>query len=272
MKRVKIIVLFTCYNRKEKTISAIKKINNSCLNVEFLIIDDKSTDGTVESINKLNQVKKKVIVSNGNLYYSRGMRMGMEYLLGKKKKYDYLLIINDDVDFYEGFLEKMIDFSLEKNGIVIGSTIDSNGKLSYGGIKYRNKFSSKFKRVGPEYIEECDTFNANCVLIPYDSFEKCGAIDKHYTHSIGDFDYGFKLKKCGYKLYMLNEYVGLCNRNSIDNTWQDKSLNISERLRKKKQIKGLPFKQNFYYFYKNFNIFLAIKCSITPYIRILLKR
>ena len=270
MQNIKIAVLLTCYNRKEKTKNAIEKISKSELNIDFLVVDDGSTDGTIESIKDIKNVE--ILTGDGNLYYSGGMRKGMEYLINNKKEYDYLLIINDDVEFFDNFLEKMIKYSENKQCVVIGSTIDDMGNLSYGGIKYKSRFSSKYDKYGPDYIGECDTFNANCVLIPYNYFKKCGTIDKHYIHAIGDFDYGFQLKRQGYKLYIFSEYIGVCNGNSIANTWRDKNLSISERLRKKRQIKGLPFKPYFYYFYKNFNILLAIKCSITPYIRILMKK
>lgn len=274
MKSEKILVLLTSHNRKDKTKQALKKINdtNTNLNINFLIVDDGSTDGTIEELNKLKQINKKILRGDGNLYYSGGMRRGMEYLINNNIKYDYLLLINDDVSFFDHFLEKMVEYSKEKSSVIIGATIDDNMKLSYGGIKYKNHFSAKHKRVGPEYKEECDTFNANCVLIPYNYFLECGAMDKHYIHSIGDFDYGLKLKKRGFKLYVFDEYVGICNRNSIANTWQDTNLSIRDRLKKKREIKGEPTKQIFYYFNKNFNFLLAIKCSIVPYIKIFIKK
>ena len=168
----------------------------------------------------------------------------------------------------------MIEYSENNNNcVVIGPTQGSDGKLSYGGVIYiKKKVSLKHKILGPDYKMECDTFNANCVLIPYNYFEKCGAIDKHYIHSIGDFDYGLKLKRQGYKLLINNKYVGICDRNSKENTWNDKKLKIIDRIKKKESAKGLPLKQNFYYCRKNFNLFLAIKTSITPYIKILLKK
>lgn len=272
MEEIKIIVLFTCYNRRDKTKNVIKKISNNKLDIEFLVVDDASTDGTFETLKNIKNSKIKILKGSGNLYYSGGMRMGMEYLINKQLKYDYLLMINDDVEFYDQFLEKMVLYAKNKKSVVIGATMDNNHKLSYGGVKYRNHFSAKTQILGPDYAGECDTFNGNCVLIPYEFFVNIGSMDKHYVHSAGDYDYGLQLKKRGYKLYMFNEYIGICNRNSIINTWQDSKLSIKERLRKKRDVKGLPLKQSFYFYYKNFNIIMATKCSIAPYIKILLKK
>lgn len=184
-----------------------------------------------------------------------------------------MLLINDDVEFEKNFIKSMLDLSKEKNCCVIGPTTDKFGNLTYGGVKYKkNKLSLRHEIKGPDFKEECDTFNANCVLIPYDFFKKTGPIDRHYTHSIGDFDYGLSLKKNGFKLFVNSKFVGVCNRNSKENTWQDCRLNIVERIKKKESPKGLPTKQYFYYCKKNFGIFLALKSVISAYIILLFKK
>ena len=276
MKKMNILVLFTCYNRKEFSLRAIKQINkeNSKFNIDFLIVDDGSTDGTVNEINNLKLNNINVIVTPGSFYYSKSMNYGMRYTLDSNKEYDNILLINDDVDFVDNILEKLINYQIKyRNSIVVGATCDINKKLSYGGVKYKNKYTSKYNYIGPNSEEIiCDTFNGNCVLIPFLAFKKAGPIDENYVHTYGDFDYGITLKKLGYKIIVLNEYAGICERNSKKNTWEDNTLSIKERLSKKKSPKGTPFKQTFYYYKKNFNIIMAIKCALSPYIKILIKK
>ena len=122
-----------------------------------------------------------------------------------------------------------------------------------------------------EWQQEADTFNANCVLIPYKVFVKVGPIDSHYIHSLGDFDYGLELKRHGNILHVSKDYCGICDINSIENTWVDVSLDIKERVRRKEAIKGAPTKQWFYFLKKNFGIGNAIFGSLTPFVRILLR-
>lgn len=268
----KIVTLMTCFNRKEKTLKTIQKINKEVKNMHFVVVDDNSTDGTYEELlNLKTKIQNMTVISGtGSLFYSGGMRVGMEYLLKQNQKFDYLLIVNDDVDFEKGFLDKMIYFSNKRNSVVVGPTYNSEKKLSYGGIKYVTK--SKIKVLGPDSNTECDTFNANCVLIPYEWFKECGPYDSVYTHSMADFDYGFMIRKNKHKIYVLDSYIGECNRNTIKNTWRDKSLKIAQRIKKKESPKGLPFKENFHYFKKNFGICYAIIKSITPYIRIFMRK
>ena len=91
-------------------------------------------------------------------------------------------------------------------------------------------------------------------------------------HSLGDFDYGLSLKKAGYEIYQSNSFVGTCNNNSNKGTWTDTTLNRTERIKRKESIKGAPTKQWFYFLKKNFGFFSAIKGTVTPYMRIIVKR
>ena len=106
-------------------------------------------------------------------------------------------------------------------------------------------------------------------IIPREIFAKVG-IDPFYQHSIGDFDYGLQISKLGYKIHIYPKFVGECNDNTLQKTWQDETLPRMERIRLKESRKGLPFRDWFHFLHKNFGLGTAIVRSITPYIRIIL--
>lgn len=277
MISLRVLVIFTCFNRKEKTESCIRTLveGNSEYELTFLVVDDNSTDGTVQL---LNEMKKEfdihILQGSGGLFYSGGMRLGMEFALEnfEAREYDYLLMINDDVIFFEKCISKMINQSGKQNGsIVVGATCNAENQLSYSAIKYIRGI--RYQKVEcSEWNTPVDTFNANCVLIPYSTFVKAGCIDSNYVHSLGDFDYGLHLRKMGNHIYVSKEYVGQCENNSIDGTWRDTSLSRIERIKRKENIKGAPTKQWFYFLKKNFGMNRAIVGSITPFMRILIKK
>ena len=273
----KIIVIFTCFNRKEKTETCIKTLVNNNKNIEFsfVIIDDNSTDGTYETlINMQDEFSIHIIKGNGGLYYSRAMRLGMKYVIDqyKNKEYDYILLVNDDVEFIDGSISSIVE-KAESNdkSVIVGATEDENGKLSYGGIRYYKNI--KYKKVDIyDRNKRCDTFNANCVLISREIFTNIGIIDSKYIHSLGDFDYGLEINRHGYSIILSDHYVGKCNNNTYENTWSDTSLSRLRRFKLKETPKGLPFRQWFYFLNKNFGLSTAIIRSITPYIRIILNK
>ena len=60
---MEILVIFTCFNRKEKTLKCINSLrtNNAEYNFTFVVADDGSSDGTYEAL-----------VGMPNIYIIRG--------------------------------------------------------------------------------------------------------------------------------------------------------------------------------------------------------
>ena len=267
-----VLGLMTCYNRKEKTLRALENLirGNTEIEFSFIVADDGSSDGTYEEMQKIPQTK--VIRGTGDWFYSGGMRAVIEEAKNDANRYDYCLFFNDDVDFFESAIEKLCE--KEKNVIWVGPTSDEDGKLSYGGVIKASKWRPNPKIIMADDLmgKECDTFNANCVLIPWEIFIKLDNIDRVYTHSMGDFDYGFSAKRKGYVLKVSNEFVGVCPDNPVGVSWRNTELSRKERLRRKESPKGLPTKEWFYYLKKNYNYGTAVVYSIIPFLRIVLKK
>ena len=265
----KILALATCFNRKDKTIKAINSLvsGNRDIDFSFVICDDNSFDGTYEELLKIDNVK--VIKGTGSLFWCGGMRKAIDEALRQTDTYDYCMWFNDDVVFFEHSIDKLAN--KEENVVWVGPTCDDNNELSYGGVIKTSCFRPKYRKViaDTESGLECDTFNANCVLIPWEIFINTGNMDSVYTHQFGDYDYGFMLKSKRIQIKVSNEFIGICNTNSNLGTFNDKTLSIKERLRLKKKSKGgLPANEWFHYLRKNYNMFIALIYSVTPYIRI----
>lgn len=275
---MKILGILACYNRKEKTKSCIETLvqkNPECM-ITFVVVDDSSTDGTSKMLEELSNSGKydiHLLKGTGRLFYSGSMHVGMKYALEKfQANFDYCMLLNDDVLFFKGCVKKMVAQSQsQNNAVIVGAMSDATGSLSYSAVKYIKGIRYKKMEIG-QWNSRADTFNANCVLIPYVIFRNMGPIDSYFVHSLGDFDYGLELTRYGYKIYVSKEYVGQCENNSNKNTWMDCSLSRRERLRRKESPKGAPVKQWFYFLRKHWGILVAIKGSITPFIRIFFNR
>ena len=268
-----VLALFTCFNRKEKTRQAVRGLveGNPEVQFSFVIVDDASTDGTPEMLKTEDfGAPIQVIQGTGGLFYSGGMALGMEKILKSGQEAQYLLMMNDDVEFEPGCIRRLIAQSkAQGNAVIIGATCDHGGQLSYSAIKYEKGIH--YRQLPPgETGVDADTMNANCVLIPFYWFRRAGVMDRHYRHSLGDFDYGLALRDAGAKLHVSRDYVGICCDNPVAGTWHDRSLGPIARIKKKETVKGDPAGPWFYYLRKHFGLFTAIRSSLTPYIRILL--
>jgi len=286
----KVLGLATCFNRKEKTVKSLKNLiaGNPGIEFEFIIADDNSKDGTAEAISQIQGVE--VMHGDGNSYYTGGMRIAIARALERinrnegnnsenshgESNPDYILLFNDDVDFYEGAIEGLVERNNKfgnRSRIWVGPTCESDGtSLSYGGIARTSNWKPKFKIVKAESNEglRVNTFNANCVLIPVNIFVKTGNMDPVYHHSLGDFDYGYMTVRQGAEIYVSDEYVGMCPNNSEKGTWRDATMSRKARFKAKESIKGVPFGEFYHYILKNYNFPAAVIFSISPYIRILL--
>lgn len=265
-----ILGIFTCYNRKEKTLRCLNSLlnGNPGITFSFIAVDDNSTDGTGEALSLFQNIR--IISGNGQSFYSGGMRLGIAE--GKKccGHYDRVLLFNDDVDFFPHCIEQLEAFAVNDREIITGATCDEKGLLTYGGVQKASRFKPEFRIVMSRNNRvRCDTFNANCVLLPPEIFRRLPNIDEHYTHSMGDFDYGLEAAKRGIPITASDFFVGTCSDNPIDGTWRDPRLPRRERLKRKESPKGLPGREWFYFVKKHFGIFSACLSSITPYIKIL---
>lgn len=273
----KVTAILTCFNRKEKTVTCLKTLTqlNPDIDFSFIIVDDASTDGTVESIKQL-ELNTKILLGNGNLFWCGGMRVGIEcFLNSKPNPNDFCMFVNDDVSFYPHSIEKMFDrLGNRKNVVVVGATCDSNGAFTYGlkakEVWYKKNIS---KRIYPSKDEVIgDAFNANCVLLPNRVVIDNGNMDSVYRHGLGDYDYGFMLSRAGVKIISTEDYVGVCEGNKVEGTWSDRSLPIKERIMKKESPKGSPAKEWWHFLYKNYGLADAIIHTLIPYLKIFLRK
>ena len=269
---LKILGIFTCYNRKEKTKQCLESLikENSNINFSFIAVDDQSSDGTAKMLQQCSNVK--LIRGDGNCFYSGGMRLGIKEAKKYCREYEWVLLFNDDVAFVPQAIEKLEALSIDRKEILVGATCDGQGILSYGGVLQASRYKPDFRIVmsGKEKVY-CDTFNANCVLIPTSVFQKLPNIDDIYTHSLGDFDYGLEAHKLGIPILVSDFFVGTCCDNPLTGTWRDVSLTRRERLKKKESPKGLPRREWFHFVKKHYGFISACWSSVTPYVKILLR-
>jgi len=176
MKTVRIAVLTTCHNRKDKTLNCLgalfSQVNINNVRLEVYLVDDSCTDGTGEAVREQYQ-QVNVLQSHGNLYWCGGMRVAFAEAM--KGDYDYYLWLNDDTYLYPQAIQILLETARKvreingRDGIVVGAMCDPDtGEPTYGGLISKNRWKGfEFMRVAPsDKPKRCDTMNGNFVLIP----------------------------------------------------------------------------------------------------------
>ncbi len=247
---MKIAVLLTCFNRQEKTLACLTNLyanETAGFELDIFLVDDGCTDGTAETvIEKYPSVN--VIQGTGSLYWNGGMRLAWEAALNKQ--YDFYLWINDDSEIYPDAIARII-FAYDqlilagkRVGAVLGTMVDPASKMPTYGGRLRNSLINPLS-FGPVLVPTdeplaCDFINGNFTLIPKESVKRIGILSNKYTHSMGDFDYGLRLKKSGLTCWVAPGTYGECETNSNTGGCKDKSLAITERVEKMNSISQLP--------------------------------
>lgn len=117
MKKDKILIVIPAYNEAENIEKVIKEIKKDINYADILIINDCSTDNTVNIVKKNNV---KCITNAFNMRYAMAVQTGIKYAY--ENDYDYVIQMDADGQHIASEAEKMYKELKKSNAdIVIGS-------------------------------------------------------------------------------------------------------------------------------------------------------
>ena len=224
-----IAVLMTVFNRKQTTLNCLSHLfENKVSGCSFkvFLVDDGCTDGTGEAVAQYFP-EVNVIKGEGDLFWNRGMYKA--WSVAQNEKADYYFWLNDDTLLNKDAISSLLSIAKDNDNecIVSGSLCSptDNNRATYGGL-------IKDKVVKPNgEVLSCDTTNGNALLIPQKVFLRIGLNNPFYRHSRGDLDYGFRVRKAGYKVLATGSFVGTCERHDRTFKCYDKSVSFINRIK-----------------------------------------
>jgi len=270
VKLPEIAILLACHNRREKTIRCIKSLVeqqgiSETYTVEIFLVDDASTDGTADQVAQ-QFPEVNIIKGDGNLFWSRGMRLAWK-TSAEKKEFDFYLWVNDDVIVFPNAILIMLESNLKAgmNAIICGTTqSEITQEYTYGGQTRKGKVV-----IPNDSLQECVIMNGNFVLISDQVYKKVGMIDSFYHHAIGDHDYGLQAIKKGVKIFIPPGYIGTCEEHESWPTWQLSEIPFKKRLRSLYSPLG---NSHPYYFFtyerRHFGLLVAVKHFLSIHLRL----
>lgn len=267
-----IAVIMTCFNRRAKTIQCLENLflqeeMNKRYYVKVFMVDDASTDGTSEAVSVLFP-DVQIIKGNGHLYWNRGM-----YTAWKEAKktydYDYYLWLNDDTDIKGNAIIEMLECAAitNNNAIICGAVCSRiNETFTYGGRKANGE------EVHPDgELKDCYTINGNCVLVSKIICDSTGLLDPLYPHAIGDYEYGLRAIKNGFKIVTTRQYIGYCERNAKLPAWCYGNVPLKKRFKALYSPLGNSHPYYFFIFERKYYGWVtAIKHYFTIHLRVLI--
>lgn len=111
----RVLIIIVCFNQVDLTLACLASLEKlSYLAADVLIVDNASSDGTVEQVQQ--QFPQAAVMASGeNLGYAGGNNLGLRYAL--EHDYAYALLLNNDTEVAPDFVTQLVDIC-EQDGTV----------------------------------------------------------------------------------------------------------------------------------------------------------
>lgn len=197
MVKKKVSIVALTYNNLEKaTKPFIDYLFSGNFEFELIIVDNGSTDGTVEFLQKLEGDNVKVIYNSENLGFSKGCNQGIQIAQG-----EIIGLLNNDILFSSDWIEYILEvFGKEPEaGFVSPNCIEA----FYNSRKFFEKKMSKI----PDKLHyySCTKPSFSCVFAKKEIFDKIGLFDEKFTPAyFEDDDIVWRAMFGGFKNFVLS--------------------------------------------------------------------
>ena len=241
---MKIAVLMTCHNRRDKTLQCLTSLQEGWekagngLSVSVFLTDDGCTDGTADAIRERGfRFPVHILQGSGDLFWNGGMINSWKAALAEGGVDGYLWL-NDDTYALPEFWDDLVKadaFSLEtygKRGIYVGSTKDAvTGAFTYGGFNYVSKLTLLDQFVIPDGVsfQPCQAAHGNITYVSQEVVDRMGIFCEKYWHGGTDHDYTYLAYKAGFPLLVLPHYSAVCQNDHLGKNGKKSPYNRKKR-------------------------------------------
>lgn len=193
------------YNQLEYTKVCIESIRNYCNKntYEIIVVDNHSTDGTVEWLRVQEDIK--VIYNDDNKGFPKGCNQGIEIA---NKDNDIMLLNNDTVLMVNSIFNLRMALYSEENVGATGAVSNSVSNCQMISEKFDNfdeyiKFATKNNITNESSYEERVKLVGFAMLIKRNVLEKIGYLDERFTPgNFEDDDISLRIIMSGYKILL----------------------------------------------------------------------
>ncbi len=197
-------------------------LENDYPNLEVILIDNASTDNTVEVVQKkFKEFKKLKVIRNHINMYSLGLNLGVQNAQGK-----YVAFFNNDVRVEDGFfqnfiqfLEKNTDIALAQGKLVSHFNHDIIDSVGENMDKFGNPTTiGQGKDAKTNYLEvfEVLSVSGSCSILRKSVIDKIGWFDDAYGIGYEDLDLAFRSWLEGFRVVYFPDAISYHRRAATD--------------------------------------------------------
>jgi len=225
MNKPRVIVLILSYNGKQLLEDSISSyLENEYSNFEVVVIDNGSTDGTKEYVEK-KWPEVIVLRTENNLGYSGGFNLGLDFAFNKENA-DYVLITNNDVKVDPNVVSELVKVAQTDPsiGFVTGKVyyFDEPNILQTTGYELTNEKYWLFGHRGGnekdngQYnrVEELEFADDIFMLASKKVYQQTNGYDLEFQFQAEQMDWQIRAKKIGFSVFY-TPYAKILHKESM---------------------------------------------------------
>ncbi len=223
------------FNAGDLLRSCIESIRNCPLDIEIIVVDNASTDGSLDTLAQFSDVQ--IIRNFENLGFATACNRGL-----KVARADNLLFLNPDCTFYPGTLTELLNTLRSSNSVgMVGAMLTNlDGTEQAGGRRaiptpWRSfvrafglvRFSHRWPRLffdfhlhklpKPETPIEVEAISGACMLVKREAVQDVGEWDEGYFLHCEDLDWCMRFRQKNWQIIFvpsarIAHEQGFCSR------------------------------------------------------------
>jgi len=231
---MKIFAIVICYNGRKWVDKCIGSLIQSSLPINIIVVDNGSSDGTVDYL-KTTYPMVDIIISSSNLGFGKANNIGFTKALNSNA--DYVLLLNQDAWVEKSTIEGLIKLHKVNIEYAVLCPIQLNGEGKLVDERFYNFTLTKSRELISDLIIKRENVNdiypvvfsnAACWLIPSEILKKFDGFDPLYHMYGEDDDFLNRVQYGGKK-------VGICPKYKVFHDREDRL----EKLNFKKQLNAI---------------------------------
>jgi len=227
MKTQKVFIVVLNWNGFGDTLECLKsldKLQITNYKLQIVVVDNNSSDGSVEKLRKLNfsQFELEILENNENLGFAEGNNVGMDWAI--EHGADWVMILNNDtivdrdlvvslmkvakkekkvgilspkIYFSKGFEFHKKRYQKSELGGVIWY---AGGEMDWNNVYGRNRGVDEVDNGQYDEVSEIDFATGACMMISTKALKVVGGLDRRYFMYLEDVDLSLRMKKKGWQV------------------------------------------------------------------------
>lgn len=215
---MKVSVIIVTYNSEATINDCLGSVISSSLESEVVVVDNNSTENTIEVINKFPSVK--LIQNKENLGFGSGNNLGV-----KNTDSEYIFFLNPDTKVETGAVEKLGEY-LDNNADVAAvgpKLLNSDGSIQKELANFPTLLSQllillrlhrfplisnlAYPNFNYDKTQEAEHLMGAALMVRRSVFEEIGGFDEKFFLWFEETDLLKRIKEAGYKIVYYPEAV-----------------------------------------------------------------